>query len=173
MSATDKKRQRINRADAFGFGVDKYTPALRVKKLSDDATLPRRTSEHAAGYDLYSGEQCTIAAHTRRAVATNIAVAVHDPHPQVRHYCRIAPRSSLAAKNCVDVGAGVVDADYRGNVRVLLINNGELPFAVKKGDRIAQLIIERAMLYGVEEVDELDETARGEGGFGSTGLRDD
>lgn len=86
-------------------------------------------------------------------------------------YARIAPRSGLAAKNFIDVGAGVVDADYRGNVTVILFNFGKSEFVVKKGDRIAQLILEKIAMAEVEETEgDLDVTTRGEGGFGSTGV---
>ena len=84
-------------------------------------------------------------------------------------YGRIAPRSSLACKKSVDVGAGVVDNDYRGEVKVLLINNGAEDFKIEKGDRIAQLIFENYSTPKLEVVSELDETVRGQGGFGSTG----
>ncbi len=82
---------------------------------------------------------------------------------------RIAPRSGLAAKNFIDTGAGVIDADYRGPVKVLLFNHGESDFEVKEGDRIAQLVIERIYTPEVVEVEELEESVRGAGGFGSTG----
>lgn len=83
---------------------------------------------------------------------------------------RIAPRSGLAAKNSIDVGAGVIDADYRGPVKVLLFNHGETGFEVKEGDRVAQLVLERIYTPEVEEVEELEESVRGAGGFGSTGV---
>lgn len=85
------------------------------------------------------------------------------------HYGRVAPRSGLAWKNSIDVGAGVIDEDYRGNVGVILFNFSDVNFEIKKGDRIAQLICERISYPTVVEVDTLSETARGEGGFGSTG----
>jgi deoxyuridine 5'-triphosphate nucleotidohydrolase len=81
-----------------------------------------------------------------------------------------APRSGLAVKNFIDVGAGVVDYDYRGNVGVVLFNHGEEDFVVKRGDRVAQLILERICTADAVEVDELPGTERGEGGFGSTGV---
>lgn len=84
-------------------------------------------------------------------------------------YGRVAPRSGLALKNSIDVGAGVIDEDYRGNVGVILFNFSDLDFDVKKGDRIAQLICERIAYPKLVEVDTLTETVRGEGGFGSTG----
>lgn len=82
---------------------------------------------------------------------------------------RIAPRSGLASKHMIDTGAGVIDADYRGQVKVLLFNHGEKDFAVKEGDRVAQLVIERIYTPEVMEVQELEESVRGAGGFGSTG----
>lgn len=97
---------------------------------------------------------------------TDIAVKVPDGC-----YARIAPRSGLALSHSVDVGAGVVDPDYRGNVGVLLLNFGAKPFRVSCGDRIAQLILERARVCEVVESKELDDTPRGEGGFGSTNLK--
>lgn len=84
-------------------------------------------------------------------------------------YGRIAPRSGLAAKNFIDVGAGVVDEDYRGNIGVVMFNHADTAFEVKKGDRIAQLICERIFYPTIEEVDKLSDTVRGAGGFGSTG----
>ena len=85
-------------------------------------------------------------------------------------YGRIAPRSGLAWKKHIDVGAGVIDADYRGNVGVVLFNHGEEDLQVKRGDRIAQLILEKISYADIVEVDDLDATARGDGGFGSTGV---
>lgn len=81
-----------------------------------------------------------------------------------------APRSGLAWKHCIDVGAGVIDADYRGPVGVILFNHSDVDFEVKVGDRIAQLIIEVIMMPDVVEVEDLDSTVRGAGGFGSTGI---
>ena len=81
----------------------------------------------------------------------------------------MAPRSGLASKNFIDTGAGVIDADYRGEVKVLLFNHGEVDFEVKKGDRIAQLVLERIYTPEVVEVENLEESVRGAGGFGSTG----
>ncbi len=83
---------------------------------------------------------------------------------------RIAPRSGLAAKNFIDTGAGVIDADYRGQVKVLLFNHSDVDFEVKMHDRVAQLVLERIYTPEVREIDELVESVRGEGGFGSTGV---
>lgn len=84
--------------------------------------------------------------------------------------CFVAPRSGLAWKHSIDVGAGVVDADYRGPVGVILFNHSDVDFEVKVGDRIAQLIVEKIVTPQVVEVDDLDATVRGAGGFGSTGV---
>lgn len=86
-------------------------------------------------------------------------------------YGRVAPRSGLAAKNFIDVGAGVIDEDYRGNVGVVLFNHAAVPFEIKKGDRIAQLICEQIFYPTIEEVETLSITERGAGGFGSTGTK--
>ena len=85
-------------------------------------------------------------------------------------YGRVAPRSGLAYKKGIDVGAGVIDEDYRGEVGVILFNFGEEDFEVAPGDRIAQLILEKISMVGLKEVDDLDQTDRGAGGFGSTGV---
>ena len=82
----------------------------------------------------------------------------------------VAPRSGLTWKNSIDVGAGVIDADYRGPVGVILFNHSDVDFEVKPGDRIAQLIVQKIVTPEVEEVDDLDATVRGSGGFGSTGV---
>lgn len=95
---------------------------------------------------------------------TDISIAV-----PAGTYGRIAPRSGLASKHFIDTGAGVIDADYRGPVKVLLFNHNEADFAVAEGDRVAQLIVERIYTPEVVEVQELEESVRGAGGFGSTG----
>ena len=138
--------------------------SLRVKKLEIDAILPTRGSDGAVGYDLYSTEETTIIPSGRGSVGTGIAISLPSGV-----YGRIAPRSGLAVNNGIQVGAGVVDPDYTGEVRVVLFNHNYLPFEVKKGDRIAQLVLERCETPLVEEVDDLSETDRGAAGFGSTG----
>ncbi|XP_029353261.1 deoxyuridine 5'-triphosphate nucleotidohydrolase, mitochondrial isoform X2 [Echeneis naucrates] len=137
---------------------------LRFAKLSEHATTPTRGSAKAAGYDLYSAYDYTIGAMDKAIVKTDIQIAV--PHGC---YGRVAPRSGLAVKHFIDVGAGVVDEDYRGNVGVVLFNFGKDTFEVKKGDRIAQLVCEKICYPDLVEQETLDETDRGAGGFGSTG----
>eukprot|EP00731_Ephydatia_muelleri_P017829 Em0010g927a len=144
--------------------VDDNGMILRVKRLSENSTLPTRASSLAAGYDLYSARDTVVPPEGKQLVETDIAIAVPEGC-----YGRVAPRSGLAWKHHIDVGAGVIDRDYRGNVGVVLFNLGKQEFHVKKGDRIAQLVLERVCTPTVEEVEELTETDRGAGGFGSTG----
>ncbi|XP_036400010.1 deoxyuridine 5'-triphosphate nucleotidohydrolase, mitochondrial isoform X2 [Megalops cyprinoides] len=137
---------------------------LKFAKLSENATVPTKGSSKAAGYDLYSAYDYSIAPMDKMIVKTDIQIAV-----PAGCYGRVAPRSGLAAKNFIDVGAGVVDEDYRGNVGVVLFNFSKETFEVKKGDRIAQLICEKICYPELEQHETLDETERGAGGFGSTG----
>lgn len=140
-------------------------PALLVKKLSENAQLPTKGSEFAAGYDLYSAVDTTVPARGKALVSTDLSIAI--PHGT---YARIAPRSGLAWKNSLDVGAGICDYDFRGTYCVILFNHSDQDFEVKKGDRIAQLILEVIIPDApVVEVETLPETKRGSGGFGSTG----
>ncbi|XP_064471975.1 deoxyuridine 5'-triphosphate nucleotidohydrolase-like [Ornithodoros turicata] len=139
-------------------------PVLRFAKLSPNAYVPTRGSKKAAGYDLYSAYDYVVAPHEKALCMTDIQIEVPEGC-----YGRVAPRSGLAVKHFIDVGAGVIDEDYRGNVGVVLFNFGSQEFKVNKGDRIAQLICERITYPDLEEVESLDSTARGEGGFGSTG----
>ncbi|XP_060075207.1 deoxyuridine 5'-triphosphate nucleotidohydrolase, mitochondrial-like [Ylistrum balloti] len=137
---------------------------LKFARLTKHAYSPSRGSKLAAGYDLYSAYDYMIPARGKQVVKTDIQIALPDGC-----YGRIAPRSGLAAKHFIDVGAGVIDQDYRGNVCVLLFNHSENEFKVNKGDRIAQLICERIYTPELEECEKLDDTDRGSGGFGSTG----
>ena len=142
---------------------------LLVKKISENATLPSKGSPQSAGFDLSASEPTSIPPGGRGIVKTDLSIACPPGT-----YARIAPRSGLAIKKGIDVGAGVVDADYRGPVGVILFNlDSENVFEVQKGDRIAQLILEKISMVGLKEVDDLDETTRGAGGFGSTGVSAD
>lgn len=140
---------------------------LQIKRLSENAILPTRGSEYAAGLDLSSAEHLCIPPRSRALVKTDLSIACPPGT-----YARIAPRSGLAYKKGIDVGAGVIDADYRGPLGVILFNFGDDEFHITKGDRIAQLILEQIILPDVVETDDLPEVgARGEAGFGSTGLK--
>ena len=138
-------------------------PQLRVRKLTESAQLPQRATALSAGADLYSDGEVHIAAWSRAIVPTGISIGLPEST-----YGRIAPRSGLAVRG-LDVAAGVVDADYRGEVKVLLVNNSQNPFTVMPGMRVAQLIVERMEPCVVIEVPALDATDRGAGGFGSSG----
>nr|XP_008377419.2 deoxyuridine 5'-triphosphate nucleotidohydrolase-like [Malus domestica] len=140
-------------------------PFFLVKKLSEKAVLPARGSPHSAAYDLSSATETKVPARGKALVPTDLSIAVPEGT-----YARIAPRSGLAWKHSIDVGAGVIDADYRGPVGVVLFNFSNVDFEIKEGDRIAQLIIEKIITPDVVEVEDLDSTARGAGGFGSTGV---
>mmetsp|Transcript_25499 Transcript_25499/g.41144 ORF Transcript_25499/g.41144 Transcript_25499/m.41144 type:complete len:224 (-) Transcript_25499:35-706(-) len=141
---------------------------LQVAKLSEKAMVPTRGSPLSAGYDLYSAYDATVPAGGKALVKTDIAVKC-----PVGTYGRVAPRSGLAWKSHIDVGAGVIDADYRGNVGVVLFNHSKVDLPIKAGDRIAQLVLEKVCMAPIVEVPKLEDTERGAGGFGSTGMRDE
>lgn len=135
-----------------------------VKRKNETVKLPMRATDGSAGYDICANETCEISPWSRKLIETGLYIQVPSST-----YCRIAPRSGLAWKNSIDVAAGVIDSDYRGEVRVLLVNNGDKIFNVHVGDRIAQLILETIITPEITVLDEIDDTARGAGGFGSTG----
>lgn len=143
-----------------------------VQLLTRDSTLlvelcggktPVQGSSEAAGLDLHASVHGVIPAHTRALVPTGLKI--RTPHGT---YGRITPRSGLAVKG-IDVGAGVIDRDYTGEVKVLLINHSDNDFSYQLGDRVAQLILERVSSMDVEIVPALNATKRGDAGFGSTG----
>ena len=144
--------------------------------LLTGAKMPVKGSKYSAGYDLFSNEKIVVRSHSRRCVSTGVKLKMLDNG----FYIRIAPRSGLAVKKSIDIGAGVVDCDYRGEMKVVLINNGDSDFCIEEGDKIAQFIVEkyepntliRCYNEADEEVEseELSMIERGEGGFGSTGL---
>jgi len=136
---------------------------LIVCKNHDDAIIPKRGSKQAAGYDLYTIDEGRLMPKQTRLFDTGISFTVPEGT-----YGRIAPRSGLSKKGIL-VNAGVVDRDYTGPVKVMLHNLSDDMYQVKKNDRIAQLIIEKIATPIIEEVGSLEETDRGEGGFGSTG----
>ena len=143
---------------------------LNIKKIYDDANIPKYGSEYAAGLDLYSYADYDILPKTRQLVSTGISLSWEGDEAR-NYYLRVAPRSGLSVKNNIDVGAGVIDYDYRGEIFVCLINNDNTKtFYVKKNDRIAQLVPTRTCIFSeIREVDVLSDTMRGECGFGSTG----
>ena len=138
--------------------------ALRFKQLDPRAVLPTRGSVLAAGLDVCSIEDLEIGPKQRAMARTGLAVAIPPGF-----YGRIAPRSGLAAKKGLDVLSGVIDADYRGEILCLLYNTGDEIISLPAGTKICQLIIEQIITPDATWATELDETARGAGGFGSTG----
>ena len=138
---------------------------MRFKRLKEEATIPTQGSSQAAGLDLYSMEQKTIVRGGRILVGTGRAIGL----PQGT-YGRIAPRSGLASEAGISIDAGVIDRDYIGEIKVLLVNNGPKEFQIRKRDRIAQIVIEKCSLGEGMEVDSLEETERNSNGFES---RDD
>ncbi len=137
---------------------------LNFKKLDPRAMLPTRGSSSAAGLDLYSIEAITLAPNERRLIQTGLAVAIPEGY-----YGRLAPRSGLATQKGINVLAGVIDADYRGEIGCLLHNAGNEIVSLPEQSKICQLIIEKIATPNAVWVDSLDETSRGSGGFGSTG----
>jgi dUTP pyrophosphatase len=139
----------------------------------DKAIVPKRMSLGAAGYDIHSCEEKTVDIEpgSQKMIRTGVGVVIPKGY-----YGRIAPRSSLAVSNGIDVMAGVIDSDYRGELRVILRNHGKYHYSVSYGDRIAQLILEKISLPEIEvvrmtppEFEKAYSTERGAGGFGSTG----
>ena len=141
---------------------------VAVKRLphGNDLALPSYATAGAAGMDVLAAEDVTIAPGARHAVATGLALAI-----PAGYEIQVRPRSGLALKHGITVPntPGTIDSDYRGELKVILINHGTEPFAIARGDRVAQLVLAPVVLAAWDEVTELDETGRGAGGFGSTG----
>lgn len=143
---------------------------IKIKKLTENAILPTKHHECDAGYDLYSIEDKIIPAQSREIIHTGISIELPDLNEENRElYVRIAPRSGLSAKSGIDVFAGVIDRGYTGELVVCLFNSSKEEFKVNFGNKIAQMI--PTIIYKSEllEVKELEETKRGEKGFGSSG----
>ena len=140
---------------------------LRFRRLSPEARPPTRAHDGDAGFDLHAVEAASIEPGHRASVGTVVAVAIPEGYAGL-----VVPRSGLAARHGISLvnAPGLIDAGYRGELRVLLMNGDpEHTFSVDPGDRIAQLVLVAVESPELEEVDELDATVRGEGGFGSTG----
>jgi dUTP pyrophosphatase len=146
---------------------------MEFERVHAEAILPSRSSEMSAGYDLYTPTNGTIPSRGRMLIPIGWKIRIpgarNDPNRTL--YGRIAPRSGLALRNGLDVGAGVIDADYSQEIGVIIFNHSDYDFVYKKGDRIAQLIIETCHTeWTCAEVDKLSVVESGrEGGFGSTG----
>lgn len=147
---------------------------VRVRKLSEHATIPTKGTRDSAGHDLSSAYDAVVPARGHVLVKTDLSIDI-----PWGTYGRIAPRSGLALKHAIDVGAGVIDWDYKGNIGVILFNHSDTPFEIKQGDRIAQIIFERIMDVTMtepksrsdqDEEEEEKQNERGTNGFGSTGV---
>jgi len=142
--------------------------ALQRLPHGEDLPLPAYATAGAAGMDVVAAEDLTLAPGGRHAVATGFAIAIPEGYE-----VQVRPRSGLALKHgvtCLNT-PGTIDSDYRGEVKVILANLGDTPFPIARGDRIAQLVPAPVQRAELAEVTSLDETARGAGGFGSTGTR--
>lgn len=139
------------------------------KRLSSTAIIPTKGSPGAAGFDLYADEDvCFGPIYSGESPHALVSTGISVQIPR-GWYGRIAPRSGLAVKYGMDVLAGVIDSDYTGEIKVILHCTKNLLVNLKKGERIAQLIIEKCGEWNIMEVSELENTERGDGGFGSTG----
>jgi len=127
-------------------------------------SIPQYASPGSAGADLRASEPLVIAPGERAAVPTGLRLSIPPGHVGL-----VWPRSGLALRHGIDTLAGVIDSDYRGELRVVLVNHGEEPFAIAIGDRVAQLLLQRVERAVFLAGDSLDDTGRGQGGFGSTG----
>lgn len=142
---------------------------IRIKRLphGEGLPLPVYATAQAAGMDVVSAEDLILPPGGRHAVATGFAMAIPEGYE-----IQARPRSGLALKHGIGLpnSPGTIDADYRGEVKIILINFSDQPFAIARGDRIAQLVVAPVQLASFVQVDSLDDTARGQGGFGSTGV---
>jgi dUTP pyrophosphatase len=143
---------------------------LQIKRLRGEGTLlPRYMTPHSAGMDLFASleEEITLSPGGRRLIPTGVAIALPEGYE-----AQVRPRSGLALRHGVTLlnTPGTVDADYRGEIGAIMINLGAEPFVIKDGDRIAQLVVHQVCRAELQEVDELPESSRGEGGFGHTGM---
>jgi len=158
---------------------------LKIKKLHEDAIIPTRSNPTDSGMDLYALEDGIVYPNDQSMVRTGIAIQLPKPletnvypyelgvdfRQKITWEAQIRPRSGLAAKRSITIvnTPGTVDNDYRGEIKVILRNESTIDFKFKKGDRIAQMVICPVVTPTIVEVDELDDTDRGAGGFGSTG----
>lgn len=181
----EKRIQQLKEeAEAEAVRLERESRTVKVKRLSDDAVMPTQAHENDAGWDLYASQDVTINAGERALVSTDISFEIPDGYVGL-----IWPRSGLAAKNGIDILAGVIDAGYRGEVSVCLYNSSssdlvsstvsnkkvwkldteENAIHIKKGDRIAQILFQEIPEVLLVEVDNLNNSVRNTGGFGSSG----
>jgi dUTP pyrophosphatase len=139
---------------------------IQIKKLREEAILPYKAHATDAGHDLFAAEEVTVLPGESALIGTGFAMALPEGTE-----AQLRPRSGIALKHQVTLlnSPGTIDADYRGEVKIILINHGKEPFHVTAGMKIAQMVIAPVLASYISEVAELDDTQRGEGGFGSTG----
>jgi len=140
---------------------------IKIVSSSLFSTIPQKATEHSAGYDIFSSEETIIESKKYKLISTGIFIEMEKGLE-----AQIRPRSGLAVKNGITVlnAPGTIDSDYRGEIKVALINHSDTDFKIEKGMRIAQMVFSRVLEVNFEEVASLGETLRGAGGFGSTGL---
>ncbi len=138
---------------------------IPLKKLTDNAILPQYAHQYDAGMDLFSNEEVELQPNTRALVATGIAMAI--PQGMVG---LVWDKSGLAVKSALTTLAGVIDSTYRGEIKIAIYNLSDEVYKIEAGQKIAQMLIQPVEAPELEEVVELEETQRGEGGFGSTGV---
>jgi deoxyuridine 5'-triphosphate nucleotidohydrolase len=138
---------------------------LQVRALCHDAIIPKRSTPRSIRYDLHTTETITIPPARRAPVTTGLSIKLPPST-----YGRIMPQSGLAIRHNIDVAARVIDRDFRGEMKAVLVNHGMTPYQVQKGDCITQLVLESAQVHNIQQVTELDQTDRGADGFSSTGM---
>ena len=140
---------------------------VKIKKLAEEAKVPKVEHHGDAGFDLYANENTALKPGERKLISTGIAMSFEKGYE-----AQVRPKSGLAIKHGLSLvnTPGTIDSGYRGEVKVILINHGEEEYLVEKGKKIAQVVFNKIEEPEIEEVEDLDETTRGEGGFGSTGL---
>ena len=138
---------------------------IKIKRLHQEATLPKYAKEDDAGMDFYSNETMTLQPGERKLIPTGIAMAIPKGYVGL-----IWDKSGVATKFGLKTMAGVIDAGYRGEIKILVHNLSNQEYVIEKGNKVAQMLIQPVEQKQLLEVNELDETDRGEGGFGSTGI---
>ncbi len=139
-------------------------PVLNIKKLDEDAIIPTKANRLDAGYDLYAFHGTILQKHAHKLIKTGISMAIPEGYVGL-----IWPRSGMAYKHGIDVFAGVIDSSYRGEIGVVLYNSQYSNYSIEKGDRIAQILFQKVEDFDLHVVENLDDTSRGVGGFGSSG----
>src|SRR4051812_1500840 len=174
---TDEEREKLRRAGAcFAFRQPGHMSSqcprrtnqtlrhveevrMKIRKLTPDAKIPRPQTNRAIGLDLHANQKVIIPTNTREVISTGIVAEVPG-----EHYLRIMSRSGLSKKG-LNIGTGIVDSDYRGEIKALVINNSANNIIIEKHDRIVQVILEKAIVLIIEEMEQLRNTERGKGGF--------